>query len=127
MIEKRIMGRSCSLSRSWQAVWLLMPLLTGLSACAPDYLASKVTGRQCQAGYLEEGEDWCAPPERTPPPQPYCTQSWNGVDCWARPELTPNMAHEAYEGPRGLTPEQNANRLMMPVKKVPPSNQYFTP
>lgn len=109
----------------WRHVLVMLPLCTGLSACAPDYMVSRLTGRECQAGYLEEGEDWCNPPERTPPPQPYCTQSWNGVDCWARPELTPNMAHEVYEGPRGLTTQQNANRLMMPEGRVPPSGSYY--
>ncbi|WP_237442206.1 MULTISPECIES: hypothetical protein [unclassified Saccharibacter] len=98
-----------------------------LSACAPDYIARKLSGRECSAGYLAEGDDWCAPVERTTPPQPYCTKSWNGVDCWARPDLTPNMAAETYEGPRGLTQDQNANRLDAPRGKVPPTSQYLPP
>lgn len=127
MKEKRMMRRLFSVHGLWRRMLVMLPVVAGLSACAPDYLASKLTGRDCQAGYLAEGEDWCNPPERVLPPQPYCTQSWNGVDCWARPELTPNMAHEVYEGPRGLTTQQNANRLMMPEGKVPPSNPYYAP
>lgn len=106
-------------------MFLSMPIL--MTSCAPDYVAKKITGRECRAGYIADGEDWCAPVERPTPPQPYCTSSWNGVDCWARPELTPNMAHEVYEGPRGLTQEQNANRLLMPISKIPPTNQYYSP
>ncbi|WP_257997727.1 hypothetical protein [Komagataeibacter saccharivorans] len=80
--------------------------------------------RECNAGYIQEGEDWCAPPERPPAPQPYCTQSWNGVDCWSRPDLMPNVAREVSEGPTGLTQDQNAQRLNMQVKKIPPTNGY---
>ncbi len=112
-------------SRTMRVIFIGLPL--GFSACAPDYIAQKVTGRECRAGYIEDGENWCAPPERPTPPQPYCTTSWNGVDCWARPELTPNMAHENYQGPRSLTQEQNAHRLNMPVTKIPPSTPYYAP
>lgn len=99
--------------------------LYGLAGCAPDYIASHAKGRTCSAGLLERGENWCAPPERPPPPQPYCTTSWNGVDCWSRPDLMPNVPKETYGGPRGLTQEQNAQRLNMPVEKVPPVNPFF--
>ncbi|MBL7236476.1 MAG: hypothetical protein JJK57_07920 [Komagataeibacter hansenii] len=95
-----------------------------LAGCAPDHIASRMTGRECNAGYIQEGEDWCAPPERPPAPQPYCTQSWNGVDCWSRPDLMPNVAREVSEGPTGLTQDQNAQRLNMQVKKIPPTNGY---
>ncbi|QHI96517.1 hypothetical protein GT348_08915 (plasmid) [Aristophania vespae] len=98
-----------------------------VSACSPDYLARKITGRECSAGYIAKGDDWCMPIERNPPPQPYCTQSWNGVDCFARPDLIPNVAHEVYEGPRGLTQDQNARRLNMPIEGIPPTSQFLPP
>ena len=97
-----------------------------LSGCSPDYIASRVTGRECSVGYVQEGEDWCAPPRRPPMPQAFCTKSWNGVDCWARPDLMANVPPQVAEGPTGLTQDQNAKRLNLPVKKVPPTNS-FTP
>ncbi|MFT8855216.1 hypothetical protein [Acetobacter orientalis] len=99
-------------------------LLLGAAACSPDHVMRQLTGRECNAGYIQEGEDWCAPPERPPAPQPYCTQSWNGVDCWARPDLMPNVARNVAEGPSGLTQDQNAQRLNMPINKIPPTNSY---
>jgi hypothetical protein len=104
---------------------VLLSVTVFLTGCSADYLAHRVTGRECNAGYIQEGEDWCAPPERPPVPQPYCTQSWNGVDCWGRPDLMPNVAREVSQGPTGLTQDQNANRLNLPVKKVPPTNAYI--
>ncbi|MFT8558909.1 MAG: hypothetical protein ABF719_03455 [Acetobacter sp.] len=104
---------------------MMVALILAVAGCSPDHIASKKTGRECNAGYIQEGEDWGAPPERPPAPQPYCTQSWNGVDCWARPDLMPNVAREVAEGPTGLTQDQNARRLNMPIKKVPPTNAYY--
>ncbi|MBB2189406.1 hypothetical protein HLH34_05435 [Gluconacetobacter azotocaptans] len=100
-------------------------LAVAVTGCAPDNIAKRLTGRDCNAGYIQAGEDWCAPQARPPAPQPYCTQSWNGVDCWSRPDLMPNVAREVAEGPTGLTQDQNANRLNMPVQKVPPTNAYI--
>ncbi|ACI53182.1 conserved hypothetical protein [Gluconacetobacter diazotrophicus PA1 5] len=99
-------------------------LAVAVAGCAPDYIAKRLTGRECNAGYIQQGEDWCAPVERPPAPQPYCTASWNGVDCWSRPDLMPNVAREVAEGPTGLTQDQNANRLNSSVKTVPPTNAY---
>lgn len=101
--------------------------ITGLqlSACAADDIARHLTGRECNAGYIQQGEDWCAPAERPPAPQPYCTQSWNGVDCWSRPDLMPNVARQVAQGPTGLTQDQNANRLNLPLKETPPTNAYI--
>jgi len=96
-----------------------------LSACAVDDVARHLTGRECNAGYIQQGEDWCAPAERPPAPQPYCTQSWNGVDCWSRPDLMPNVARQVAQGPTGLTQDQNANRLNLPLKETPPTNAYM--
>lgn len=107
-----------------KSLFILTMIGGAVSACSPDYAVSRLIGRECSAGYIQEGEDWCAPPERPPAPQPYCTQSWNGVDCWSRPDLMPNVAHEVAEGPTGLTQDQNAQRLNLPVTKTPPTNSY---
>ena len=104
---------------------VLLSVTVLLAGCSADTLAHRMTGRECNAGYIQEGEDWCAPPQRPPAPQPYCTQSWNGVDCWSRPDLMPNVAREVSQGPTGLTQDQNANRLNLPVKKVPPTYVFF--
>ncbi|WP_336946216.1 hypothetical protein [Asaia sp. HN010] len=96
-----------------------------LSGCAADDVARHLTGRECNAGYIQQGEDWCAPAQRPPAPQPYCTQSWNGVDCWSRPDLMPNVARQVAQGPIGLTQDQNANRLNLPLKQTPPTNAYL--
>ncbi|WP_332363341.1 MULTISPECIES: hypothetical protein [Asaia] len=100
-------------------------LVTALGGCAADDVARHLTGRECNAGYIQQGEDWCAPAQRPPAPQPYCTQSWNGVDCWSRPDLMPNVARQVAQGPTGLTQDQNANRLNLPLKQTPPTNAYL--
>ncbi|GAA4491483.1 hypothetical protein HLH36_04835 [Gluconacetobacter aggeris] len=103
-----------------------MVLMTALLAgCSADTVTQHLTGRECNAGYIQEGEDWCAPPARPPVPQPYCTQSWNGVDCWGRPDQMPNVARQVAQGPTGLTQDQNADRLNMDVKQAPPTNDYL--
>jgi len=85
--------------------------LSALPGCAaPDVIASAVTGRDCNPAHLDYGQAWCAPPERPPAPQPYCTQSWSGVDCWARPDLMVNVPRQVAEGPTALTPDQEKNR-----------------
>lgn len=95
-----------------------------LSACSPGQIGSFAMGRDCSASQLEKGTGWCSPPETPPPPQPYCTQGWSGVDCWSRPDLMPNVAREVAQGPTGLTAEQNAVRLNQPYTRVQPSSQY---
>ncbi|MCH4022803.1 MAG: hypothetical protein LKH33_00640 [Acetobacter sp.] len=100
-------------------VLLLLPV-----ACSPGQVASYVTGRECSSAVIAEGQGYCRSPELPPPPQPYCTQGWSGVDCWSRPDLMPNVARQVYEGPTGLTQQQNANRLNMSDKAAPPSSQY---
>ncbi len=111
--------------RGIRCVFMLGMSCLMLSACAVDDVARHLTGRECNAGYIQQGEDWCAPAERPPAPQPYCTQSWNGVDCWSRPDLMPNVARQVAQGPTGLTQDQNANRLNLPLKETPPTNAYM--
>ncbi|AOX19431.1 hypothetical protein [Kozakia baliensis] len=82
-----------------------------LSACGPDYIASALTGRDCNTAYLYDGDDFCARPKGAPPPQPYCTTGFEGTDCWARPDLMPNVARQTAEGPTHLTPPQDRARM----------------
>jgi len=90
---------------------LVGALLSCLSGCAsPDVVASAITGRDCNPANLDYGRAWCAPAERPPAPQPYCTQGWSGVDCWARPDLMPNVARQVTQGPTALTPAQDQDR-----------------
>lgn len=89
----------------------LMAFPALLTACAPDQIASAITGRDCNSAYLYDEGDFCAQPKGPPPPQPYCTTSFEGTDCYARPDLTPNVARQTSEGPTALTPEQNRARM----------------
>lgn len=98
----------------------LLPMLAG---CSVPQIGSFAMGRTCSTSELMKGTGWCSPPETPPPPQPYCTQGWSGVDCWSRPDLMPNVARSVAEGPTGLTAEQNAVRLNKSYTNVPPSNQ----
>ncbi|GBQ28880.1 hypothetical protein AA0472_2831 [Acetobacter estunensis NRIC 0472] len=99
---------------------LLLPILAG---CSAPQIGSFAMGRDCSAAELEKGVGWCSPPETPPPPQPYCTAGWSGVDCWSRPDLMPNVARSVAEGPTGLTAEQNAVRLNKDYTNTPPSSQ----
>ncbi|NHN83786.1 hypothetical protein GOB93_03905 [Acetobacter musti] len=104
--------------------FIVSSVLLVLSGCSAPQIGSFAMGRDCSASELEKGTGWCSPPETPPPPQPYCTAGWSGVDCWSRPDLMPNVAREVAEGPTGLTAEQNAARLNKPYTSVPPSSQY---
>ena len=91
---------------------LLLPLVfCVLGGCAPDRIASAITGKDCSTAYLYDNESFCARPIGPPPPQPYCTTSFEGTTCWARPDLMPNVARQTYEGPTTLTPLQNQERM----------------
>ncbi|HVC62223.1 MAG TPA: hypothetical protein VND19_17905 [Acetobacteraceae bacterium] len=72
-----------------------------------DALWSLVTGRDCSAVRLDRGETYCRPVEPPPAPQPYCTRSLGVADCWTDPAGQPR---ELGDGPRTLTPAQEANR-----------------
>ena len=72
-----------------------------------DAVWSLVTGQDCSVVRLDQGESWCRPPEPPPEPPPYCTRSLGSVDCWADPAGHPP---EVADGPRTLTPAQEANR-----------------
>ena len=77
----------------------------------PDLAFSAVTGRNCSAVRLDQGKALCAPQENPPPRPAFCTRSLGVVDCWTNPQaLNAQPVHEVADGPRGLTPEQEANR-----------------
>jgi hypothetical protein len=49
--------------------------------------------------------------QEPPPPLPkFCTRSLGVVDCWADPTALSNQPHEVADGPRVLTPLQEADR-----------------
>lgn len=83
----------------------------------PDLVYSGVTGRDCSMVRLDRGESYCLPVAPPPPPQPYCTHSLAGIDCWAQPERMQNLPPQVAELPndpavhQGLTTEQNRGRL----------------
>lgn len=85
--------------------------LAGLDIAAfhrsvPDMVYSAVTGRDCSIVRLDRDESYCKPPPAPLPPQPYCTRSLGGVDCWAAGADMPNQAPQLAQGRYGLTPEQ---------------------
>ena len=73
-----------------------------------DAVWSLLTGRDCSVVRLDRGETWCREVEPPPAPPPYCTRSLGTVDCWADPKGKPP---EMADGPRRLTPAQEADRL----------------
>lgn len=76
----------------------------------PDLVVSATSGRDCSVVRLDQGKSYCRPLEELPMPQPYCTRSLAVVDCWLNPEELPGPPPNVADGPRTLTPEQEANR-----------------
>jgi hypothetical protein len=110
----------------------LLPLLTGCGA-TPEQLASGIggfgvgsiaviqrspfdaiystlTGRDCSVVRLDKGQTYCRETEPPPEPPPFCTRSLGVVDCWKEPWRLPGHPREVADGPRALTPPQEANR-----------------
>jgi hypothetical protein len=75
-----------------------------------DAVYSLVTGKDCSAVRLDQGKTYCRPTEPQPDAPPYCTRSLGVVDCWKDPASMPDLPPEMADGPRALTPEQEANR-----------------
>jgi hypothetical protein len=75
-----------------------------------DAVYSAVTGRDCSIVRMEQGKSYCRPIDPPPDSPPYCTRSLGVVDCWRDPAAMPNRAPEVSDGPRVLTPEQEAYR-----------------
>ena len=76
----------------------------------PDLVISAVTGKDCSVVRLDQGKSYCATQQAPPPRPPYCTRGLATVDCWIDPERLPAEPPEVADGPRQLTPEQEANR-----------------
>jgi hypothetical protein len=76
----------------------------------PDLVVSAVTGKDCSVVRLDQGKPYCAAQPPPPSAPPYCTRSLGVVDCWLNPQQLPGPPPEAADGPRTLTPAQEANR-----------------
>jgi hypothetical protein len=76
----------------------------------PDLAISTLSGRDCSVVHFEQGKPYCRPEEPPPDPQVFCTHSLGTVDCWVNPEALPGHPSEVADGPRTLTPAQEANR-----------------
>jgi hypothetical protein len=75
-----------------------------------DAVYSLLTGRNCSVVRLDQGKTYCAPVEPPPETPPYCTRSLGVVDCWHDPAALPDHPPEVADGPRTLTPGQEADR-----------------
>jgi hypothetical protein len=75
-----------------------------------DAVVSMVSGKDCSAVRLEQGKTYCRPTEAAPDTPPYCTRSLGVVDCWKDPGAMSDLSPEVADGPRALTPEQDADR-----------------
>jgi hypothetical protein len=75
-----------------------------------DAVVSLVTGKDCSAVRLEQGKTYCRPMESPPELPQYCTRSLGVVDCWTDPAAMSDRPPEVADGPRALTPEQDADR-----------------
>ena len=75
-----------------------------------DMAVSAATGRDCSVVYLDKGERYCRPKDLPPEPPLFCSRSLGVPDCWADPAKLPNTPKEIADGPRALTPEQEADR-----------------
>jgi hypothetical protein len=75
-----------------------------------DMAVSTASGRDCSAVYLDKGEHYCRPKDRTPETPEFCTRSLGVPDCWDDPSKLLNHPREIADGPRTLTEDQEADR-----------------
>jgi hypothetical protein len=75
-----------------------------------DAVVSLVTGKDCSAVRLEQNQTYCRPTEPPPEVPQYCTHSLGVVDCWTDPGAMSDLPPEVADGPRALTPAQDADR-----------------
>jgi len=76
----------------------------------PDVVVSALTGQDCSLVRLDAGKDYCAPEEALPTTPLVCTRSLGIVDCWHNPKDLGAPYTEVADGPRSLTPAQEAHR-----------------
>ena len=76
-----------------------------------DAVYSLLTGRDCSAVRLDRGETYCRPVEPPPAAPAFCTRSLGAVNCWQDPATVPGHPQGLADGPAGLTPEQEADRV----------------
>jgi hypothetical protein len=75
-----------------------------------DIAVSAATGRDCSVVHLDNRERYCIPRESAPGRPEFCTRSLGVPDCWQDPSKLPGQPREIADGPRSLTPEQEADR-----------------
>jgi hypothetical protein len=75
-----------------------------------DAAYSVITGKDCSVVRLDEGKSYCRPVEPPPETPPYCTRSLGVANCWQDPASLPDHPRELADGPRTLTPAQEADR-----------------
>jgi len=75
-----------------------------------DMAVSMVSRRDCSIVNLDRGERYCRPRERLPETPVFCTRSLGVADCWEDPSQLPPNTRELADGPRILTPDQEAER-----------------
>ncbi len=76
-----------------------------------DAIYSISTGQDCSVVRWDRGLGYCRPVEAPPVAPPFCSRSLGWVDCWRDPALLANRPHELADGPRSLTPAQEADRI----------------
>ena len=76
-----------------------------------DIVISAATGQDCSIVHWEKHKAYCTAIQPPPEPPPFCTRSLGRVECWLNPEAFPNLPTAIADGPRVLTPEQDARRL----------------
>ncbi len=74
-----------------------------------DAVYSAVSGRDCSIVHLDDGKNYCTPPELPIAPPVYCTHSLADVDCWSSPAVLPLPPRGIGDQP-ALTPVQEVDR-----------------
>lgn len=75
-----------------------------------DTAVSLVSGQDCSVVRLDRGQSYCRPTEPPPERPPICTHSLGVVDCWIDTAGLVGSKREVADGPRTLTPAQEADR-----------------
>jgi len=76
----------------------------------PDLLISGVIGRDCSVVRLEQGNSYCRPEEPPPPVPRFALAAWGWSIAGPTPAALSDQPHEVADGPRVLTPLQEADR-----------------